>query len=38
MSSEKVDYLFPDEHAYNPKKPNWDKIKNYVNVEYDSVS
>lgn len=30
----KVDYLFPDDQAaYNPKKPDWDRIKNYVNIE-----
>ena len=28
----KVDYLFPGEE-YKPKQPNWDKVKNYVNVE-----
>ena len=28
----KVDYLFPNED-YKPKQPNWDKIKNYVDVE-----
>ena len=28
----KVDYLFPGED-YKPKQPDWDKIKNYVNVE-----
>ena len=27
----KVDYLLPNEQ-YNPKQPNWDKIRNYVNV------
>ena len=33
MSNDKVDYLFPDDQTYNPKKPDWEKIKNYVNVE-----
>ena len=33
----KVDYLFPDdESTYAPKKPDWERIKNYVNVEYDT--
>ena len=27
----KVDYLHPNEE-YNPKQPDWDKVKNYVNV------
>jgi hypothetical protein len=28
----KVDYLLPDEE-YNPKKPDWDKVKHYINVD-----
>lgn len=28
----KVDYLFPGEE-YKPKLPNYDRVKNYVNVE-----
>ena len=27
----KVDYLLPNEE-YNPKQPDWDKVKNYVNI------
>ena len=30
--NQKVDYLMPDEE-YNPKQPDWDKVRNYVNVE-----
>jgi len=30
--NDKVDYLFPNEE-YKPKQPNWEKIKNYVNIE-----
>ena len=30
--NEKVDYLFPDEE-YTPKTPDWDKIKDYENIE-----
>jgi hypothetical protein len=30
--NEKVDYLFPGEE-FRPKQPNWDKVKNYVQVE-----
>ena len=30
--NEKVDYLFPGEE-YKPKQPNWDGVRNYVNVE-----
>ena len=33
----KVDYLLPDEE-YNPKQPDWDKVKNYKNVEYVSIT
>ena len=29
----KVDYLLPDEE-YSPKKPDWEKVKNYINIEY----
>ena len=28
----KVDYLVPNEE-YNPKQPDWDKVRSYVNVE-----
>ena len=31
-SINKVDYLAPNEE-YNPKQPDWDKVRNYVNVE-----
>ena len=27
----KVDYLFPDEE-YNPKQPDWERIKHYRDV------
>ena len=30
--NQKVDYLFPGEE-YRPKQPDWDKVKNYVNIE-----
>ena len=29
MAEGKVDYLIPGEE-YNPKKPDWERIKNYV--------
>ena len=28
----KVDYLFPGED-YKPKQPNYEKVRNFVNVE-----
>ena len=28
----KVDYLAPNEE-YNPKQPDWDKVRHYVNVD-----
>ena len=30
--NDKVDYLLPDEE-YKPKTPDWDKVKNYMNIE-----
>lgn len=30
--NQKVDYLFPGEE-YRPKQPDFDRVKNYVNVE-----
>ena len=30
--NQKVDFLRPNED-YKPKQPDWDKIKDYVNVE-----
>ena len=33
MSKDKVDYLFADDQSYNPKSPDWEKIKLFINVE-----